>query len=190
MSTVSFLAFSGSTRQGSLNTRLAAAVTARAAKLGADAQHISLADYPAPLFDPTWEAENGVPEPIVELHKLVSAQDAVFIASPEYNGGYTPLLKNTIDWLSRVKAEGRHPFRSPVYSLGAVSPGVQGGVNGLFQLRPTIARLGAIVMPEQITLGGGGSAFDDKGDFTNERTESLAQAQLTRLLAVAGKLKD
>ncbi|MEM1302576.1 MAG: NAD(P)H-dependent oxidoreductase [Pseudomonadota bacterium] len=186
---VSFLALSGSTRPGSLNTMLATTMTKLAADMGADATLISLAQYPAPLFDQEFEAANGIPQPIQELYTLIAAQDAVFLASPEYNGGYTPLLKNTIDWLSRVKPDGRHAFRDPVYSLGAVSPGMQGGVNGLYQLRPTIARLGAIVMPEQLTIGGGASGFGEAGGFSNDRTTSLAQAQLQRLLAVAGKLK-
>ena len=189
MSPIAFLAFSGSTRAGSYNTQLAAAMVARASALGAQATLVSLADHPAPLYDSDWEDANGVPEPIVGLYRLLAAQDAVFIASPEYNGGYTPLLKNTIDWLSRVKADGRHAFRDPLYSLGAASPGAQGGLNGLHALRPTINRLGAITMPEQLTIASAGSAFGEDGDFTNERTQSLAQAQLTRLFAVAGKLR-
>lgn len=189
MSKVKFLALSGSTRPGSVNTMLAAAMTNRAEGAGADAQQISLKDYPAPLYDPELEGAEGVPQAITDLYDLIASQDAVFIASPEYNGGYTPLLKNTIDWMSRVKSESGHAFRDPVYSLGAVSPGVQGGVNGLYQLRPTIARLGAIVMPEQVTLGGGASAFGDDGDFTNERTRGLADGQIKRLIETASKLK-
>ena len=189
MSAVSLLLFAGSTRPGSINTKLAAAVAAMAAGIGFAARHISLADYPAPLYDPQLDAAEGPPESIVALYGLIANSDAVFLASPEYNGGYTPLMKNTIDWLSRVKADGRHAFRDPVYSLGATSPGLQAGINGLFQLRPTIARLGAIVMPEQLTVPNGPSAFKEDGSFENERTVSLAKAQLERLHHVAGRLK-
>ncbi|MEM1288004.1 MAG: NAD(P)H-dependent oxidoreductase [Pseudomonadota bacterium] len=189
MSNVTFLALSGSTRPGSVNTMLANAMVERAKKAGADAKLISLKDYPAPLYDTELESADGVPSSIKQLYDLIASTSAIFVASPEYNGGYTPLLKNTIDWMSRVKSESGHAFRDPLYSLGAVSPGVQGGVNGLYQLRPTIARLGAIVMPEQLTIGGGASAFGDDGDFTNERTQGLADAQLSRLLETAAKLK-
>ena len=192
MSQIRFLALSGSTRDGSVNTQLAATVTAMATEVGFQASQISLADHPAPLFDADWEKANGVPDPIKALQALMVEQDAIFVASAEYNGGITPLLKNTIDWLSRVKVEGEpgsHVFRKPVWSLGAASPGVQGGVNSLYQLRPTIMRLGAIVMPEQLTIGGGASAFNEDGSFANDRTVSLARAQLERLLHVAGKLK-
>ncbi|MGD1888302.1 MAG: NADPH-dependent FMN reductase [Cohaesibacteraceae bacterium] len=193
MSSVRLLALSGSTRDGSVNTKLASTITSMASNVGFDAVQISLADHPAPLFDADWEKQNGPPEPIKALQALMVEQDAIFVASPEYNGGITPLLKNTIDWLSRVRVEGQPGslvFKKPVWSLGAVSPGVQGGVNSLYQLRPTITRLGAIVMPEQLTVGGGASAFNEDGSFANDRTINLATAQLERLFDVAGKLKS
>lgn len=185
-SPVKLLVFSGSTRKGSLNTKLATAVADLANNLGADVTQIVLSDYPAPLFDPDWEAQNDVPRTIVDLAALMNEQDAVFIASPEYNSGVSPLLKNTIDWLSRLKP---HPIKAPVFSLGGASPGVLGGSRGLVSLRATLVGLNAIVMPEQLTVGGAGSAFNEDGSFAVERTQGFAKAQLERLLEVAGKLK-
>ncbi|MEM6711671.1 MAG: NAD(P)H-dependent oxidoreductase [Pseudomonadota bacterium] len=192
MSPVRLAAFSGSTREGSTNTKLVGAIAAIASEMGADVNVISLADHAAPLYDPELEAKSGIPESIKALQAIWTGSDAIFVASPEYNGSVTPLLKNTIDWISRVSIEGEErslAFRKPVWSLGAVSPGSQGGVNSLYQLRPIVARLGAIVMPEQLTVGDGFSAFTDDGGFTNERTTGLAQTQVARLLDVAGKLK-
>ena len=187
MNPVNLLVFSGSIRDGSHNTKLASAVSAIAADVGADVKHISLKDYPAPLFDSEWEKENGVPASVTELGALMSASDAAFFASPEYNSGVTPLLKNTIDWLSRLKP---HPFRETVFSLGGASPGSLGGIRGLFALRTTLVGLNAIVMPEQLTVGGAGSAFNEDGSFSSERTQSLATAQLERLIDVAGRLRN
>jgi chromate reductase len=186
MSAVKLLIFSGSIRQGSHNTKLATMVAAMARDLGADVTQVSLADFSAPLFDQDWERENGVPQSITDLGALMTASDAAFVASPEYNSGVTPLLKNTIDWLSRLKP---HPFKDTVFSLGAASPGTLGGMRGLFALRTTLVGLGAIVMPEQLTVGGAGSAFNEDGTFANARTQSLATAQLERLIQVAGKLR-
>lgn len=186
MSSIKLLVFSGSTRKGSVNTKLATAVTNLAKDMGADVTQIVLSDYPAPLFDADWEAENGVPQPIKDLGTLMGDHDAVFIASPEYNSGLTPLLKNTVDWLSRLKP---HPIKAPIFSLGGASPGVLGGVRGLVSLRMTLVGLNAIVLPEQLSVGGAGSAFHEDGSFVAERTQGFAQAQLERLLEVAGKLK-
>lgn len=186
MSAVKLLVFSGSTRQGSHNTKLATAVAMMAGSLGADVNQISLADHEAPLFHQDWERENGVPQTVADLGALMTESDAAFIASPEYNSGVTPLLKNTIDWLSRLKP---HPIKETVFSLGGASPGMLGGIRGLFALRTTLVGLNAIVMPEQLTVGGAASAFNEDGSFTNERTVSLATAQLERLISVAGKLR-
>lgn len=186
MSATKLLVLSGSTRVGSVNTKLATAIASLAKELGAEATLISLNNYPAPLFDPDWVVENGVPESIIELGSLMDEHDAVFIASPEYNSGLTPLLKNTIDWLSRLKP---HPIKEPIFSLGSASPGALGGIRGLFSLRVTLVGLNAIVMPEQLTVGGAGSAFNDDGSFAIERTQGFARAQLERLIDVAGRLK-
>ncbi len=186
MSAVKLLVFSGSTRQGSHNTKLATAVSALASDLGADVTHISLSDYSAPLFDPDWEKENGIPQTIIDLGALMTDADAAFIASPEYNSGQTPLLKNTIDWLSRLKP---HPFKETLFSLGGASPGAMGGIRGLFSLRTTLVGLNAIVMPEQLTVGGAASAFNDDGGFANERSADFANVQLARTLDVARKLR-
>lgn len=186
MSSIKLLAFSGSTRTGSLNTKLATAIANLAKELGADVTQLALSDYPAPLFDADWQADNSVPQSITDLAALMDQHDAVFIASPEYNSGVAPLLKNTIDWLSRLKP---HPFKKPVFSLGAASPGTLGGVRGLASLRVTLVGLGAITMPEQLTVGGAGTAFNEDGSFANERSQGFAKAQLERLIDVAGKLK-
>lgn len=185
MSAIKLLVFSGSTRQGSYNTKLATAVATMARDLGAEVTHISLGDYSAPLFDPDWEKANGVPQTVTDLGALIHEADAAFIASPEYNSGVTPLLKNTIDWLSRLKP---HPFKETVFSLGGASPGTLGGIRGLFSLRTTLVGLNAIVMPEQLTVGGAAAAFTDEGSFANERSAGFATAQLERLIDVAGKL--
>ena len=74
---------------------------------GAEVTRISLADYPLPIMDEDLESEKGVPENAVKLARLIAAHDALLIATPEYNGSIPPLLKNTIDWVSRVRTGWR-----------------------------------------------------------------------------------
>ncbi len=186
MSAVKILVFSGSTRDGSVNTKLAAAVAGLAREFGADATLVSLADYPAPIFNADWEKEHGIPQTIQDLGALMLEADACFIASPEYNSGPTALLKNTIDWLSRLKP---HPFKETVFALGGASPGMLGGVRGLVSVRTTLVGLNAMVVPEQLTVGGSGSAFNEDGTLANDRSVSIANALLERLVDVAGKLR-
>jgi len=72
---------------------------ARAA--GGDVTLIDLADYPLPLYNGDLEDRDGLPDNAQRLKALFKAHDALLIASPEYNSSIPPLLKNTLDWVSR-----------------------------------------------------------------------------------------
>ena len=94
------LVFAGSAREGSLNKQLAKLAARRIEALGGKATFIDLKAYPCPLFDEDIEAQ-GMPENVLKLREILADHQALLIASPEYNGFITPLLKNTLDWLSR-----------------------------------------------------------------------------------------
>ncbi|WP_425088996.1 NADPH-dependent FMN reductase [Stappia sp.] len=186
MKDVRILTFSGSTRSGSYNTRLAELVTRTASEAGAEATRISLADYPMPIYNGDLEANEGVPEAAKALKEVMQAHHGIFIASPEYNTSVSPLLKNTLDWVSRLSADGEPPaaaFKSRVFALGAASPGALGGIRGLMGLR-TIMEIGygALVIPEMSTVPAAASAFDDDGALSNERAAGLLEAMVKRLI--------
>src|ERR1700730_7798696 len=100
MRTPKILVFAGSIRTGSMNARLAALAAKEFGRAGAAVTRISLLDYAMPLYDGDLEARSGPPENAVKLKRMVGDHQGVFIASPEYNASLTPLLKNTIDWIS------------------------------------------------------------------------------------------
>ena len=154
------LTLSGSLRKGSWNTVLQHHMDRKLAEAGVAVTSISLADFPMPIFDEDFEAK-GAPEAAARLAEEFLSHDIVFIATPEYNGGMTPLLVNTITWLSRQKPS---PFRHAVFGIGGVSSGKYGTIWGLSHLRETLTKIGTLVVP---TLLGGGpatEAFDANGD--------------------------
>ena len=104
------LLFAGSIRTGAYSGRTADAAQKELALQGADVTRISLADYPLPLMDQDLEREKGIPENAFKLARLIVAHDAVLICTPEYNGSMPPLVKNTIDWVSRVHKDGGKPL--------------------------------------------------------------------------------
>jgi len=172
------LVCSGSSRSGSYNGRLAALAAKKLAILDAGVTHLSLRDYPLPIYDGDLEETKGVPENAKKLKRLFQSQDGIFLACPEYNSGITPLLKNTLDWISRVKEPG-DPFKTKVFALGAASPGAFGGMRGLIGMRTILeVGLGAMVLPQMVTVIKAASAFDDKGELADER----AAGQLDRLV--------
>lgn len=180
------LVFSGSVRAGSLNGKLAALVKKHLALADADVTHISLKDYSLPLYDGDLESNHGVPDNAQTLKRLFQAHDGVFIACPEYNAGVTPLLKNTIDWVSRVHDSKEEPmiaYKRRVFALGAASPGGFGGMRGLIGMRTILeVGLGAHVIPEMVTVARAATAFDVKGDLVDERVAKQANALVGALL--------
>lgn len=183
------LVFAGSIRTGSLNARLAALATRELALLEVDATLVSLVDYPMPLYDGDLEARSGVPESAVLFKRMMSAHRGVFIASPEYNASVTPLLKNTLDWVSRVR-EGNEPpltaFKNRVFALGAASNGSLGGYRSLMALRQVLELgCGAQVIPEQIAVREAANGFDATDGLRDERAAKGLRTVLARLVEAA-----
>ena len=183
--TARLLFFAGSTRQGSYNRKLAQSACEAARKHGHGADLLELADYPMPIYDADLEEREGPPETARTLRETIRAYQGVFIASPEYNASVTPLLKNTLDWMSRVKDGDEPPlqlFKTRVFAIGAASPGGFGGTRSLITLRQILSLgLGALVLPEQVVVANAGAAFDETGQLANERASSMLDAAMQRL---------
>ncbi|WP_102868162.1 NADPH-dependent FMN reductase [Pseudovibrio exalbescens] len=183
--TPKFLVVSGSTRAKSFNTQLAALVGKYLALENAEVTRLNLEDYPLPLYNGDLEDEKGVPENAVKLKRLFETHDGIFIASPEYNSSITPLLKNTLDWISRVRDEGEQPlsvFRKSIYAVGGASPGLHGTMRGLIHLRTVLEiGLGCTVLPDMITVNYAGKAFAENGDLANEQTQRRLTLLVERL---------
>lgn len=186
------LVFAGSIRTGSFNARLAANAAKQLALLEAEVTHISLADYPMPLYDADLEARSGQPENAIKLKQLFMAHGGVFIASPEYNASITPLLKNTLDWISRVR-EGRESplaaYKDRVFALGGASNGNYGAMRSLLALRQVLEiGCGALVIPDQIAVPRAADAYDENDNLKDEQTMNRLRGVLQRLIDVTRQL--
>ncbi len=142
------LTFAGSARRDSLNKQLARIAADHATAQEAEAVFVDLADRELPLYDGDLEQTQGIPANAVDLAALIDSADGLLIASPEYNGAYSPLLKNTIDWVTRVDYRA---FARPI-ALASATPGRSGGRNGLDLLRATLENMGVPVIAEQFAL--------------------------------------
>ncbi len=187
--TMKLLFLAGSARAGSFNKKLA--------RLGADIAHANgiqatfadLGDYPLPIYDGDDEAKSGPPDNANKLKALMELHQGVFIASPEYNSSITPLLKNTLDWISRVKLAGEMPgqvYKTRVFALGAASPGGFGGVRGIPHLRQVLEiGLGALVLPDQILVPRAMDAFEDNGHLKDKAQMELYKGVIQKLARAA-----
>lgn len=187
----SLLFLAGSARKESINKKLAQLASELAKKAGAQVRYIDLKDFEMPLYDGDLEDQQGIPENAKKLKQLFVAHDGFFIASPEYNSLMSPLLKNSLDWISRPHEENEGPliaFKGKVAALGAVSRGGLGGLRGLVPLRMMLGNIGAIVIPSQAAIGNGFQAFDDNGQLTDENQAALLNATVNELVKVANKM--
>jgi len=166
------LVFAGSIRTGAYSGRTADAAQKELAIQGAEVTRISLADYPLPLMDQDLEREKGIPENAMKLARLIAAHDAVLICTPEYNGSIPPLVKNTIDWVSRVHKDGGKslsPYPGKVVGICSSSNGQFAGIRSANHLRAVLAHIGMEVIAPQVSVPHGAEAFDDAGNFNEER---------------------
>jgi chromate reductase len=193
MAAQKILVIPGSLRTGSHNARLAALAARELALAEADVTRISLEDYPLPLFDADLVADSGLPQPAVQLKKMLMAHQGVFITSPEYSASVTPLLKNAIDWISRVRDRGEPTyaaFKDRVFAIGAAAAGSGGGIRSLMALRQILELgCGALVIPEQISVPRAEQAFDDMDNLKDESLTAALKAMARRLVELASVMR-
>lgn len=184
------LAFAGSARRESFNRKLIAFATERAREQGAEVSLIELRDFPMPLYDGDLEDEHGPPEHATRLYELMKQHDGLLLACPEYNSSITPLLKNTIDWVSRPR-EGEQPlaaFSGKVAALLSASPGQLGGLRGLVHVRSILSNIGVLVVPNQVAVSRAHKAFDEDGAIRDEGVAKRIEGVLTQLIKTTDKL--
>ena len=179
------LAFAGSARRDSLNRKLLA-VTVRAVEAaGGVVTLLDLNDYALPLYHGDLEDEKGMPENARRMLALMHEHAGLLIASPEYNSQLTPLLKNTIDWLSRADDD---PFPGKVAAVVSASPGALGGVRSQQHARHLLLHLGCHVVPAQCILPKAHEAFEEDGSLASARSRKSVEALARQLVELTAKL--
>lgn len=187
----SILILPGSVRLGSYNRKLASEALRLLSMTDAVVSRVDLADYPLPIYDGDFEAESGVPQNAQLIAQRIAAQDGLLIVSPEYNASIPPLLKNAIDWASRVrKVEERpvQPFKGLVVGLASASPGSFGGMRGLEAIRIVMRALGAEVLTQQCLVPRAAEGFDENGRLTDDVARTSLETLCERLLDTARSL--
>ena len=193
MPNAQLLIFAGSTRQQSFNRKLAHATAAIAREAGATVTLLELADFDIPLYNADLEAQ-GTPADVVRLKQALFDHPGWIICSPEYNGSYTALLKNTIDWASSPIAgdadwsDGVKPFRDTVVGMLSASNGRLGGLRAQSHLAPLLTNLECWLAPRAYALSGAASAFDDHGALVAEEHRQGVRAVVEQVLWAAQRL--
>ena len=187
------LVFAGSTRQLSFNRRLAAVAAQVGRDAGAAVSHIELADFEIPMYNADLEAQ-GTPADVLRLKQLMCAHPAWIICSPEYNGSYTALLKNTIDWVSSpIKAnpdwsDGFKSFRGKVVGMLSASNGALGGLRSQSHLAPLLLNSQCWLAPKSFALSRAADAFDADGGLIDKGQHENVRGVVEQVLWAAQRL--
>lgn len=186
------LSFAGSARKDSFNKQLIHVATRMAMADGADVTEIDLKAYPLPLFDEDLERDEGTPENARKLKNLFIDHDGLMISCPEYNSSITPLLKNTIDWVSRpVKGEPRlAAYQHKFALLMSASPGALGGLRGLTHVRSILSSIGVTVLPDQLAVSNASDSFDASGQLKDGAMQQRLESMTRRLVEILTKVGD
>jgi len=163
---ISFLVFSASLRKDSLNTRLAKIATSLIEKNGGKVDYATMSEFDCASFNQDLEMDGKQPDGAVEFRKRIEANHAFIISSPEYNGSMPGNLKNTIDWVSRVRPQ---PFNEKNALLMSASPSMAGGNRALWSLRIPFEHLGTRVYPDMFSLAMAHKAFSPEGNIADEK---------------------
>jgi chromate reductase, NAD(P)H dehydrogenase (quinone) len=184
------LVIPGSLRSGSHNVKLAMAAAYEFAQAGVDVTRISLGDYPLPIYDGDLQTKSGVPKNAVNLKRMMGAHHGVVIVTPEYNSSIPSLVKNTIDWITRVQDphEGRGQiFREKAFAIAAASEGRLGGTRALAALRLILSACHATVVPNQLALSFADQAYDDMDRLKKEADIEAMKALVRQLIEMSQK---
>ena len=191
MSTLKILVIPGSLRTGSLNAKLAAVAAYEFAQAGVEVTRISLGDFPLPLYDGDLQARSGVPKNAVNLKRMIGAHHGVLIVTPEYNSSVPPLVKNTIDWVTRVQdtQETRgQVFRNRAFAIAAASESRLGGSRALAALRLVLTACHATVIPNQLALSFAAEAYDDMDRLKHPADIEAMGALVRQLIDVSQRM--
>ncbi len=197
----SILIFAGSSRIQSFNRKLAKEAARLVREAGARPTYIELQDLNIPLYNADLEAR-GTPRDVIRLKELMHSHTGWIIASPEYNGSYTALLKNTLDWASSPAKpgpecsedeaahwkNGSKPFAGKVVGLMSASPGALGGLRSLDHLAPLLRNLQCWLTPQQFALNKASDAFDAQGQIKDGNTVQRVKAVIDQVIFAAQRL--
>ena len=173
---------SGSLRTGSYNTSLLLAVQ----EIAAPDHDIEMADISdIPLYNGDVEQVEGIPAPVERVGGMIREADALLIVTPEYNAGPPGVLKNAMDWVSRIRP---NVYDGKPTALMGTSPGKLGTVRAQMQLRNQLANLNALTLAQpMIYVGNAAQFFGKGGSGLDEATTGFVKKQLAALADLAGR---
>jgi chromate reductase len=179
---IRILGISGSLRKASYNS-----ATLRVAQASApEGVAIDIFDLaPIPLYNTDVQTA-GFPTVVQEFGDKIRAADAVLMVTPEYNYGMSGVLKNAIDWASRLPNQ---PFNGKALGIMGATMGLWGTARAQYDVRRTAVFLNMFpINKPEVLIAQAQTKFNDKGELTDDGTKKVIKEHLEALAAFARKL--
>jgi len=186
MAELKVLVICGSLRKGSFNAALTRALPALAPP---EMKLIAAPSIGAfPLYNADVQEASGFPAPANELADAIRAADAVLFVSPEYNWSMPGVLKNAIDWVSRLKDQ---PFKDKPVAIQSCSMGILGGARMQYHWRMTMTFLQAFIFgtPEVFVSQAQNKFAKDTLELTDQPTRDMIKQQLAAFAKFIERVK-
>ena len=174
----------GSTRRERQSIKVARFVLARLqARKGVATELLDLLEYNFPIMEERLHRRDDPPPRLREYGEKIGRADSLIIVTPEYNNGYPGVLKNALDYL--LPEYERKPI-----GIVTVSAGGFGGINCLAQLRLVALGMGALPIPENLSVSRVHDTFNEDGTPNDPAYEKRAAAFLDEVLWFAEAITD
>ena len=180
MTSANLLGLSGSLRQGATNRKL----LREAARLFGECTYTE-ADLKLPLYDGDDEDATGIPASVTALADQIAAADGILISTPEYNSGPSGVIKNALDWVSRVH---ENPWQGKPVAVMSAAAGRTGGMCAGITLRTFLMPFQPRVVPgPPVMLAASFEGFDENGHLISEVYTKNLQTLMNNLATDMGR---
>ncbi|HXA00990.1 MAG TPA: NAD(P)H-dependent oxidoreductase [Cytophagaceae bacterium] len=150
---------------------------------GISAELLDLAEYNFPILEERLAFHPHPSDKLKEFSGKLTAADSIIFVSPEYNSGYSGVLKNTVDYF-------RAEFGKKPIGVVAVSAGALGGINASTQMQLLILGLGAYPMPLKLLIPSVQKAFDEQGKLSDPAIEKNSDKFLSEFIWFSEAIKN
>lgn len=176
----------GSVRAGRKSIFAAKFLVEKLEQAGFETQLVDFKELPLPFFDSEKlpiQLKGQYDNPNVQKWSdIARAADAFVLVAPEYNHGYSAVLKNALDWLYLE-------FEKKPFGLVGVSSGSIAGARAVEQLRPVVENFGAFALRETVMFGSIGKVFDEAGKLLDESYNKKIDGFIASLQSAAEIMK-
>lgn len=151
-----------------------------------EGMQLTIANYDAiPLYNQDVQ-DKGMPAPVLQLAAEIRAADALLFASPEYNFSISGVLKNAIDWLSRLPEQ---PFKDKPAAILSAAAGPLGGGRHQYEVRKILGCLEAVVLTKpEVFINMSGAKFDAEGSLTDAASRKVLADQMAAFARWIGRV--